>query len=263
MTERPFPVRIVEDNTWWDYVVQAAPVVGPLLVLAGLAFAWRQLRESRRTRHGQLIMDLSRRWDDADVLESARLLRLQGPEALVALVDMLWAPDVESRPPDYLDLWLRLSVQPNVIEAIAVLRDEKAVRERVIYKMWGAGIITTWDQWQHAVRRLREHQSRPEIWRYFEELAASMRKRERGVCGAGGVSRRASYRRKDDAYREAAAAAGTTGSRSCLGDNTASTSGLAAPVRGVCTEVCTTRAFAASVAHMHRLVEPRSLNQAQ
>lgn len=136
------------------------------------------MRAAHKSRYGQLIMAVSSRWDDPDVIESSRLLRTQPIGAVKKLVDMLWAPGVEYRPQPYLDLWLRLTVYPNAIEVIGVLWSEKVLLERVIFKMWGAGIINAWDLWDDAVTQLRKHQGRPEIWHLFERVALRMKEIE-------------------------------------------------------------------------------------
>jgi hypothetical protein len=148
------------------------------IILASGIVAYRALHAAHKSRYGQLIMAVSARWDEADVIDSARLLRRQPVGALKELVDMLWTPEVEYRPPPYLDLWLRLTVYPNAIEVIGVLWSEKVLLERVIFKMWGAGIIDAWDLWEKAVVQLREHRGRPEIWRLFQEVALRMKEIE-------------------------------------------------------------------------------------
>lgn len=148
------------------------------IILGSAVVAYRALRANHKSRYGQLIMEVSGRWDAPDVMDSAHLLRRQLPGGLLALVDMLWAPDVEYRPKPYLDLWLRLTVYPNAIEVIGVLWSEKVLLERVIYKMWGAGIIDAWNLWEDPVVRLRDHRKRPEIWRLFEDVALRMREIE-------------------------------------------------------------------------------------
>jgi hypothetical protein len=164
--------RFVHSDINWPAWITIAIILGSAFV------AFRALRAAHKSRYGQLIMAVSERWDEADVVESAKLLRGQSIGAIKSLVDMLWAPGVTYRPEPYLDLWLRLTVYPNAIEVIGVLWSEKVLLERVIYKMWGAGIINAWDLWDEAVVQLRVYQRRPEIWRLFEEVALRMKEIE-------------------------------------------------------------------------------------
>lgn len=151
-----------------------------ILIITGSALlAFWSLRAHHKSRYGQLIMEVSRRWDDPSVVESAKLLRQQLAKprhnGVTELVDLLWAPpEVKHRPEPHLDLWLQLIVYPNAIEAIGVLWSEKVLLESVIWKMWGGGIIDAWVQWEEPIYLLRKHRNDANILLMFEKVADRM-----------------------------------------------------------------------------------------
>lgn len=136
----------------------------PVWVLAGATIAVAigafaaliSIIDARKTRNGQLLVELSSRWDDPTVLESASLSRVFGPVRKTKLVEELWSPGVTEHEPKQMDDWLKLSVFPNLIEAFGVLWSEGIVSERVFYKNWGGLIALAWDEWKEPVYRLRE-----------------------------------------------------------------------------------------------------------
>lgn len=157
-----------------------ATVVTTGVLIATAVLALRSLSDARRTRHGQLVADLSRRWDDPAVLESLKLFRTTyGTAGTTKLIETLWPPGI-SWPPGIeqdeadLDDWYRLSIYPNVIEAFGVFLSERVISPEVIYKMWGPGIISAWQEWEEPVQRLRDITETEESWRHFQEVAEAM-----------------------------------------------------------------------------------------
>jgi len=66
-------------------------------ILAATAlFVGRQLRDARRTRHAGLLVELSRRWDDAAFLESQKLAADYPTAALLDLIELLYGDQVSS-----------------------------------------------------------------------------------------------------------------------------------------------------------------------
>ena len=136
------------------------------------------LTDARHTRYGQLIADLSQRWDDSNVHESVTLSREYGSAGATQFVEVLWSPGVVDRDPEDMDVWLKLSVYPNLIEVLGVFASERIVSETILFKMWGGSIITAWKEWEEPVRKLREFTHDPHVWEYFEGLASAMQRIE-------------------------------------------------------------------------------------
>jgi hypothetical protein len=144
----------------------ALVVVGSVAIL-GLA-------DARKTRHGQVISELSRRWDDALVLESLTLGREYGPKGTLELVHALWGPGVTTRVEGDLVDWYKVSVYPNLLETLGVYLSEGVISEGIVYKLWGASIIEAWAAWRETTAALREVTETPETFKYFQELAERM-----------------------------------------------------------------------------------------
>jgi hypothetical protein len=91
-------VKVVGQSTDWPAWIAAVSSALTLLLVAGTAWiALRGLHDSRRTRHGQLVVELMKLWDDQRVINSARHFRSWGPEGTAELIRSLWAAGVETR----------------------------------------------------------------------------------------------------------------------------------------------------------------------
>jgi hypothetical protein len=158
-------VRVVEDRPtdWAAWIAAGVSIITLLVVVAGLWVAYRGLRDARQMRHAQLIAELTARWDDRSLAESSLLFREYGPKKTVELVDALWTPGLppEERSLEDLRDWYVLSVYPNLVETFGVLTKQKLLTGDVVFELWSSSIIELWDEWQEAVRRLREHSDMP------------------------------------------------------------------------------------------------------
>lgn len=149
------------------------------LAIAAL-LALGSLVDAKKTRHAQLVTDLSRRWDDRFMHQALVLWREYGADGTVALVDALWHPAVTRRDPRDLRDWYRISVYPNLIETLGVYVHRDLISEELVYDLWGGSIIKAWDEWAPAVDRLRDHTKTEQVWENFETLAGLMKDRLRG-----------------------------------------------------------------------------------
>jgi hypothetical protein len=140
-------------------------------------FGLRSLRDARKTRHGEVLTELSRRWDDHLVLKSLTLGRKYGPSGTLALVDALWTPGVTDRDERDLDDWYAISVYPNLLETIGVYLREGVISDSIVYRLWGANIISAWRDWKGTVEALRDATGEPDVWIHFERLASKMQAR--------------------------------------------------------------------------------------
>jgi hypothetical protein len=151
-----------------------------LLTAAGIFVALYGLADARRTRHAQIVTDLSERWDSEESAESQRAFLLQGSDAVGALFRRLYDPP-QSRTLREFGSDLRLQTAllrwPNLLETIGVLHSTGIVSTDVVYRMWGAGVVSWWRSWEAIADELREFdKERPGIFRHFQKLNDDMEK---------------------------------------------------------------------------------------
>lgn len=184
---------------WLDWLgnplwVTAAATIGlvaaasaTLVVVVKTAdVAVSSLRDAEKTRHGQLIVDLSERWDEEGVIESLKFFGAWTNEGLIELVEVLF--NQELRPPteEELDDWYRLTLVPGLMETIGVLAAEDVITDGVIHKMWGPLIVGYWNGWKPAIEQLRRYDNEyaENSYTYFEQLAERMLRRSQEAVGA-------------------------------------------------------------------------------
>jgi hypothetical protein len=170
---RPHHWLVIHVGDWPAWITAVSTLLTMLVLGITAIFVLRGIEDARKTRHGQLASDMARRWDEPDVLRAAMLQRDMGPEGIVALIEDLWAPNVEHQEHANLARWYELSVWVNVIETLGVFYDRGVITEDIIYKLWSTGIITAWETWRDGVSLLRKYEGR-ETFRYFETLANRM-----------------------------------------------------------------------------------------
>ena len=165
----------------WPAWITAIATVGLAL---GVAVALFSLWDARKTRDGQLVTDIARRWSDPDMVGSLREFSEYGPTGLIELLERVYEADPTKPAASRgdLDLLYRLLAFPDLIEMIGVLVSEKAISTDVVYKMWGPQIITAWDSWRQPVARLRELEGYSITFRYFEKLVEQMNSRHRKLA---------------------------------------------------------------------------------
>jgi hypothetical protein len=179
-------VRLVDRGTDWPaWIAAGTGIFTALVVVVSAWIALRGLTDARNTRYGQLIADLSQRWDAPEIHESVTLSRQYGSAGATKFVEVLWSPGVAKRDPEDMKVWLTLSLYPNLIETLGVFASQRIVTESILFRMWGGSIITAWKEWQEPVLKLRELTNDPHVWEYFEGLAGAMERLERdGLPGA-------------------------------------------------------------------------------
>jgi hypothetical protein len=158
----------------WDSIALSATALGTLILAGGVIVALFGLWDSKKTRHGALVTELSARWDDFPVSESLQLFSQHGPHGVIELVERVYTGTTI----DTADLSLlsRLTRFPDLIEAVGVLWDEGVIALEVVYKMWGPQILVAWLVWEQPVARIRELDAYPIAYRYFEKLAEALEK---------------------------------------------------------------------------------------
>jgi hypothetical protein len=170
--------------TWADQTTAIATGATALILLITAFFALRGVEDARRTRHGQLVLDLTRQWDQPTVIEAGELHAALGKGAIVELLQRVFERQAQDTPSDPeieadLETYWKLMAIPNLIDMIGVLESEGVISARLVHKMWGPLILSAWDAWggdDGGLAELRTHyrQYAEETFAYFERLALKM-----------------------------------------------------------------------------------------
>lgn len=152
--------------------VYAGATVGMLVVLAVAAWYARgqvaavreSLRAAEAARHGQILTDLSRRWDENPVMRCRKELRQFKADGC-ALRDRLiklkkrWQPE-------YWDL----TVVANFFEDLGVLVEAKILPPELVEKSLGSAARDQYDFHKPFIDWLRKETNDRTVYRWFEEL---------------------------------------------------------------------------------------------
>jgi hypothetical protein len=153
------------------------------VLAAGVVVALFGLRDARKTRDGELVIELSQRWNEPETVESRQLYSVRKASELAELVDRLYPPVGVANPKqpsaDEVELFQKLVRWPALIETVGVLREHGAISTEVIFKMWGYSIASAWETWRDAAEILRQRASYPGTFEFFEDLAVAMQKQAR------------------------------------------------------------------------------------
>jgi hypothetical protein len=146
-------------------VVMAAATLG-LLLAAMLAL--RQVAEAKKSRHAVTATEFSRRWDDADMLESRALVgRYSDSTALKAAFF-----DLRDNHPGS-DQHLRMLRQANYLEDLAILLDAGAVDEDFIKRSLGYIVVSRWELWKDVADEYQARHGMDNL-PHFRALAARL-----------------------------------------------------------------------------------------
>jgi hypothetical protein len=213
-----FAIHVRVDGT--DWVAVATAVATAALALAGW-IALISLKDARRTRHAAIIADLSRRWDEPRATAARRRTGDYEPAALRDLVLRIYRPDPSSTEAERLadvEELFRLGRWLNVLETVGVLYTEKALSDKVIFKLWAGQLVSAWAKWEPTILTMRDLERRPGIYENFEKLENRMRqllakelRRERSSRGG---------HRADSERSEGAGYSARSSSASPVPDNT-------------------------------------------
>lgn len=174
------PVRLVAGGTDWPaWITAGATVVTTFIVAASALFAWRQLKDARITRHGELMLTMSQRWD-LGYYESAAIFALYSNQRIEWLIDDMFGSGVPTRAS--VDRWLMLVKLPSLIEELADFRRYGAISIEAIDVIWGDRIISAWRQWEpladHLTWVLKQRQvANPNAFADFRALAGELEER--------------------------------------------------------------------------------------
>jgi hypothetical protein len=207
-----FPVHLVGGSGWPDWITAIATVFAAIfaaatavLILISAILARQALRDSRRTRHGQLIIELTTQWRETFCPELLELYGHLGADGITRLVRSLYGPGRKMPTPTQLRQFSTLMRAPDLIEMIGILVEERALGINVVQNAWGLEISKQWTMWKSATRILRRAGGTP-TFEHFEWLAKEMRRRpplppaeQRLARFSATASRRPGNRRKSKA----------------------------------------------------------------
>lgn len=153
-------------TNWAAWVTAVATSV----LATGVVFAWFAIQDAKRTRHAQLIMDLTQRWDQLVYRE--QLVVVFASRRLQALVRLVYGGQPSQRA---IDEYLRLIQLPSLIETIGVLVIGQDVLDiEIVDQLWGEAIVDLWQRWTPAINEIRDRTDYPEAFDYFRQLAEAL-----------------------------------------------------------------------------------------
>jgi len=167
---------------WLTFCIALGTLLSAALIGATALLARDALGDAKRTRHGQMIVDMARQWSGPEIVESRQEFALISNSGLLALVQRLYGGSGTLAKAD-VELYLKLQRLPDLIETIAVLELEGVVSTRLIHRLWGPVIVGQWFGWRDAIFELRKHddQDAEGSYLYFQRLAAEMRRLDRAL----------------------------------------------------------------------------------
>jgi Domain of unknown function (DUF4760) len=144
----------------------AAAVAGAIAAYLALG----QLDETRRDRHVQVIADLGRRWDDAQ-LAAARKKQLEYASVPLSAKVERWLryPDTDS------EAMLLLLRVPNFFEDLAVMVESGSLDLHLVSKAFKSPTLAQWQYWEPSIRVIRDHED-PDSYAQFENLVRQLKK---------------------------------------------------------------------------------------
>jgi hypothetical protein len=158
---------IAAEGPDWAVQLTAWATLATAVILGGTALvAASQLDDARKTRQAQLIVNISRRWDEIE--RSEQLYTEYSRDELIELVTKIYRyeADEEARKD-----FVALTALPTLIEMIGVLEVEGSLALRIVDELWGLPIRHTWATWREVVLKLREESGAPGAYENFERLA--------------------------------------------------------------------------------------------
>jgi hypothetical protein len=160
-----------EGPDWAAITTAVATAVTAIILGLTALFIGRQLADARRTRHAQLLIDLSRRWDEPLIADSELASARFSPAEKVDLAKRAYAAapsqtDVEN--------WGLLLVIPNLCETLGVLEAEGAISLPTISRMWGTAIQGIWRHWEQPIDQVRETTKAPRAYVELQRLAGEL-----------------------------------------------------------------------------------------
>ena len=157
---------------WTDVVSAIFTVIGALgFVAAAVAawFAYDAVKETRRDRHIQIVMDYGSRWDGERMFEAREQRRPLGRARLLDAVGK-WLADPTKR--SAVPILLRI---PNYFEDLAIMVEEGHLDLEFVAKGFSALALWEWDYWKEAISLMRVELEDEQAYVEFEKLVNDLR----------------------------------------------------------------------------------------
>jgi hypothetical protein len=151
---------------WAEEVTAIATAVGALGLLGALGaavFASQQVKEAKKARESQIAADFFRRWNEASLLETRRLIAtFETKEDLGAAFQAFIASNADEAYVLYREL--------DFFEQLAALEHVGAFDFELIKLLLGRTLINRWDMWKPSIDAMSGTSGYP----MFEALVAKM-----------------------------------------------------------------------------------------
>jgi hypothetical protein len=160
-------------TAFWTAMYALAAIATAVFV--GLAFfaargqlnlAKRARDDAERDRHAQLTTELSRRWDEDELLRAREAEAAYDSVSLKAAMDEFYSEN-DSR------YYLLLRV-PNYFEDVGVMVTQGTIPLKVVEESLGSLITHHWQFWRLWIEDLRKTEGDPTNFRNFERLAGML-----------------------------------------------------------------------------------------
>ena len=152
----------------WNEVTAIATSILAIGLLGGFgaaAFAAEQVREARRSREAQMAVEFFRRWNEAALEETRRLVAgYASPEELRDA----YARYVAANAPEAYVLYREL----DFFEQVAALESLGAFDLELVKRVLGPTLISRWEMWRPAIQQAHG----PGAYPMFESLVHKLRR---------------------------------------------------------------------------------------
>ena len=143
-------------------------VVASIGVLGALLVAWRQLDLDRRTGQGQLLLELTARFDSAPVIDSRlAIVSYEDGESLGRRIQQLHS----SREHEDITEYSRLTALADFLEDLGVLVRQKSLSEEMARDWLGPNVADYWRVYEPWIKEYRKQFATDIYYQAFEELA--------------------------------------------------------------------------------------------
>jgi hypothetical protein len=119
-------------------------------------FIYRGLGDAKKTRHGALITDIARRWDDPATVDAFKVISRYAEDDLLNLVEAVWGRGTAHATSVQVNDFFTLSTLPNLFDMIGALHRDGAIDIAIIDALWGATIRDQWELWRPPIFRMRD-----------------------------------------------------------------------------------------------------------
>jgi hypothetical protein len=156
---------LATDPNWADIVLAvstALGAVGLLFAIVAAFYAAQQVREARRSRHADMAAEFLRRWDEADLVETRRLVaRFRTPEELAEAFQGFIAANS-------MDAYI-LYRELDYFEQLGALEHVGAFDFELIKVLSGPRLIERWKMWKPSIDAMGT-----DVYPMFEALVKRM-----------------------------------------------------------------------------------------